>query len=213
MAICALCGVDRTIAAEPNSWIRRDALSRANIDISRRGLQYRAIRLRYVFFRGCFSTSCDPMENCGPRVVTSDRFASMFYTCVIYVSPKLSWHEWPRGNAATWLFSGLCTYTFEHAVIKFIWTMSKCVCLSPRCQSINKKEKKRFYKPRGVPCYCNYARSSITDLPSLAWLHELSASPRECDTCEHRWQQTHHSNDSYWHNRQNRYLLKFIEHN
>lgn len=75
---------------------------------------------------------------------TSDR---TFYTCVIYISPR-NWVDTvahtgrrrDRAAARLRLFNELCTYTFEHAVVKFIWTMSKCVCLSPCCQSINKNK-------------------------------------------------------------------------
>lgn len=56
----------------------------------------------YDLFRGCSVSAYYPPLPPGSAIwrkiadrvpFTSDRFASTFYTCVIYISPKLSWHD------------------------------------------------------------------------------------------------------------------------
>jgi len=103
----------------------------------------------YDLFRGCsisaYHPLCDLMENCGPRAIYERPIRiDILYVCDLH-KPEIELTRWRTSVDAARLFNGLCTYTFEHAVVKFIWTMSKCVCLSPCCQSINKKTK-RFYK-------------------------------------------------------------------
>lgn len=111
---------------------------------------YGVIRLRVIYFEGVrlVHTTLSAIrrkiaENRVPFM--SDRFASTFYTCVIYISPKLSWHDGAHRSARH-------DYLMDCVRIRLntqwlnsyeLWAN---VCVSAHVVKASIKKTKRFYK-------------------------------------------------------------------
>lgn len=112
----------------------------------------------YDLFRGCSISAYSPGSAIRRKIAdrvpfTSDRFASTFYTCVIYISPKLSWHDGAHRSARH-------DYLMDCVRIRLntqwlnsyeLWAN---VCVSAHVVKASIKETKRFYKPCDVSHCC-----------------------------------------------------------
>lgn len=112
----------------------------------------------YDLFRECSVSANSPGFAIRRKITDrvpfmSDRFVSTFYTCVIYISPKLSWHDGAHRSARH-------DYLMDCVRIRLntqwlnsyeLWAN---VCVSAHVVKASIKETKRFYKPCDVSRCC-----------------------------------------------------------
>lgn len=118
----------------------------------------------YDLFRGCSVSAYAPGSAIRRKIAdrvpfTSDRFASTFYTCVIYINPKLSWHDGAhRSTRHDYLMD--CVRIRLNTQWLNSYELWANVCVSAHVVKASIKKKQRFYKS------CDVANRFFSYFPS-----------------------------------------------